>query len=68
MAVKYELDFEVGCIFDRSLKYYGNANNKVLCRIQMKSGRVAEYLPTITKYWGDTGQKSWKFEFIRYLD
>ena len=65
MAKKYKLDFKHGCVFDHQLRYPKIGEG--LVRVEMESGRSAEYKAIITKCHGDTGQKSWLFEFQRFL-
>ena len=66
-AKKYGLDFEVWCVFDYQLKPYGYPGSGQLCEVAMKSGKTAIYRAEITEFWpGNTGQKSWRFEFQGY--
>ena len=68
-AKKYELDFNVGCVFDYQLKPYGYPKSGDICHIPMQSGRTAIYKAKVTKWWdGGTGQKSWRFEFQGYVE
>lgn len=68
-ARKYNLDFEHGCLFDEQLRPYGYPKHGELCVVDMQSGKKALYKATVTKVWsGDTGQKSWRFEFQGYVN
>ena len=66
---KHDLDFEHGCVFDHQMRPFGYPKDGGLCVIEMQSGRKASYKAIVTKHWsGDTGQKSWRFEFQEYIE
>jgi len=72
MAKKYGLDFEYRCCFYEQIAKIGRgirddwADQEV--EVRMVSGKTALYL--LSKHdnnYGGTGQKIWRFKFIRYL-
>lgn len=65
-AKRYDLDFEIGCVFDYQLKPYGYPRHGQLCEVAMQSGKKAIYRAEITKFWPGNEQKNWRFEFQGY--
>ena len=64
-AKKYDLDFEVKCVFDHQLRPYGNPRDGQLCVIALHSGH-AIYRAKVTRFWPGNKQKDWRFEFQGY--
>jgi hypothetical protein len=62
-------DFEHRCAFPSQLNYkgldYGRGEE---VEVPMSSGRVGIFKCNSTPCFGDTGQRSWHFTFLRYKD
>lgn len=72
MAKKYGLDFEHRCCFHHQIAHIGKGTrddwSDQEVEVEMQSGRKALYL--LTKHdnnYGGTGQRIWRYEFIKYL-
>jgi len=63
-AKKYNLDFELRCVFNHQIPYI--SAGKGIVKVPMESGKTGLYKANITEFLGNTGQKNWKFEFVGY--
>lgn len=71
---KHQNDFEHGCCFRDQIKHIGEGTqygDGEEVRVKMQSGRTAIYRLYSERYnyvFEDTGQRNWRYHFVRYED